>query len=322
VLASRQVVIATGGVGGLFLHTTNPAASWGSGIVLAARAGAVIADPEFVQFHPTALDVNAAPMPLISEAVRGEGARLIDETGRHFLQATAVSELSPRDMVARAIWRHLETGHHVFLNVCPVARFAQRFPSIHALCLAAGIDPATQPIPVRPAAHYHMGGIAVDAEGRSTVPGLWACGEAACTGLHGANRLASNSLLEAGVAAQRVAASVVACVGADSPPLPSSPEAVLPAHPNADPIRPILSSAAGLLREQHRLEHAINRLASYIALDGAAADPAVAGLLIAVGALQRRESRGAHYRLDHPHHGTAPPVHTRLTLDDCLKGFA
>ncbi|MDE3174571.1 MAG: L-aspartate oxidase, partial [Pseudomonadota bacterium] len=183
-----RIVIATGGIGGLFLESTNPPGSFGQGLALAARAGAALANLEFIQFHPTAFDGPARPMPLISEAVRGEGAILIDETGRRFLADQPGAELAARDVVARAIWRHIGEGHRVFLDARAALgrHFAQRFPAIAAACRAAGVDPATMPIPVRPAAHYHMGGVAVDANGRSTVDGLWACGEAACTGLHGA----------------------------------------------------------------------------------------------------------------------------------------
>ncbi|MFC6489504.1 L-aspartate oxidase, partial [Nitratireductor sp. GCM10026969] len=189
-LATGRVVIATGGIGGLFLDATTPQGSFGHGLALAARAGAELADLEFIQFHPTALDAPDRPMRLISEAVRGDGAVLIDETGRRFLQNVDGAELAPRDIVARAVWNHLAGGHRVFLDARrrPGAAFATRFPSIDALCKAAGFDPALEPIPVRPAVHYHMGGIAVDLHGRSTLEGLWACGEAACTGLHGANR--------------------------------------------------------------------------------------------------------------------------------------
>ena len=198
-LASRRVVLATGGLGGLYAHTTNPLGAIGQGLALAARAGAALADMEFVQFHPTALDVGLDPMPLVSEAVRGEGAVLVDETGAGSWRGRGRAELEPRDVVSRAVAAHIAAGHRVFLDARAAlgAGFAVHFPGIAARCRAAGIDPAIQPIPVRPAAHYHMGGVAVDGEGRSTVEGLWACGEAAATGLHGANRLASNSLLEA-----------------------------------------------------------------------------------------------------------------------------
>lgn len=210
--ATNRVVIATGGIGGLFLHSTNPAGSFGQGLALAARAGAVMGDLEFIQFHPTALDSNAYPLKLVSEAVRGEGAILVDENADRFMADVRGAELAPRDVVARAVWRHMGRGHRAFLDARNVRGldFAKRFPAITALCRQSGIDPVTQPIPIRPAAHYHMGGILVDRNGRSSVDGLWACGEAACTGLHGANRLASNSLLEAAVCGGRVARDIAA----------------------------------------------------------------------------------------------------------------
>ena len=183
---------------------------FGEGLAIAARAGALMGDLEFVQFHPTALDDGASPLKLISETVRGEGAILINERGRRFMADVEGAELAPRDVVARAVHAQLAAGHRVFLDARQAigARFAQRFPAVAGFCRAAGIDPATQPIPIRPAAHYHMGGISVDLSGRSSLEGLWACGEAACTGLHGANRLASNSLLEAVVCGGLVAESV------------------------------------------------------------------------------------------------------------------
>ena len=200
---------------------------------------------EFVQFHPTALDVADRPMPLVSEAVRGEGAILIDEAGERFMADTPGAELAPRDVVARAIWKKRAEGRRVFLDARKAigARFDARFPVIAAACRAGGVDPAREPIPVRPAQHYHMGGIAVDAEGRSSVAGLWACGEAACTGLHGANRLASNSLTEAAAFGAIVARSIEG-----APHAPAVAAAPQLAPPPADPaaVRPILSRAAGV----------------------------------------------------------------------------
>jgi L-aspartate oxidase len=209
-LPADSVVIATGGVGGLYEDSTNPPGNFGQGLALAARAGAVLADMEFVQFHPTALDVARRPMPLVSEAVRGEGAILVDDAGERFMAAIPGADLAPRDVVARAIAARRAKGRRVFLDARASigARFEARFPVIAEACRAAGVDPVREPIPVRPAQHYHMGGIAVDAEGRSSITGLWACGEAACTGLHGANRLASNSLTEAAVFASFVARSI------------------------------------------------------------------------------------------------------------------
>ncbi|HVT15456.1 MAG TPA: L-aspartate oxidase [Thermoanaerobaculia bacterium] len=211
---ARAVVLATGGLGQLFLHTTNPREATGDGLAMAARAGARLADLEFVQFHPTALAGVAAdgePLPLLTEALRGEGAVLIDDRGTRFMSDEHPDrELAPRDVVARAIWRRLAAGRQVFLDARAAVgeRFPERFPTVYALCRQRGLDPRREPLPVAPAAHYHMGGVAVDANGRTSLPGLWACGEVAATGAHGANRLASNSLLEALVFGARVAADL------------------------------------------------------------------------------------------------------------------
>ncbi|MBR1120006.1 L-aspartate oxidase [Bradyrhizobium lablabi] len=297
--ATGRVVIATGGIGGLFLHSTNPAGSFGQGLALAARAGAVMGDLEFVQFHPTALDDNAYPSKLVSEAVRGEGAILIDEEGERFMADVPGAELAPRDVVARAIWQHAAGGHRVFLDARNVKGldFARRFPAITALCRQSGIDPVTQPMPVRPAAHYHMGGILVDLSGRSSVDGLWACGEAACTGLHGANRLASNSLLEAAVCAGWVARDIAATTATARrmPPVPNAG-----AGSDAAAVRAILSRAAGVLRNADGLRTAAGSLLPLALSRQAASDPALVGLMIVIAALRREESRGAHARTDFP----------------------
>jgi len=316
-LPSNRVVIATGGLGYLYRHTTNPKGSFGQGLALAARAGAALADMEFVQFHPTALDVGRDPMPLISEAVRGEGAILIDETGTRFMDGQGRAELEPRDIVSRAVWRHIAAGHRVFLDARAAlgARFATRFPGIAAHCRASGIDPATMPIPVRPAAHYHMGGIAVDHAGRSSVTGLWACGEAAATGLHGANRLASNSLLEAAVCGGWVAESVASAPVGDTRPLP--PVALPPA---ADPsaVRAIMEDQVGVIRSRQSLTAAIGALLPLAQAGGAASDPATVGLVIAVAALARTESRGGHWRSDFPVAAVAQATRSVFHLDEVL----
>ncbi len=313
ILASDRIVIATGGVGGLYEFSTNPRGSFGQGLALAAHAGAEMADLEFVQFHPTALDGPARPAPLVSEAVRGEGAILIDETGERFMAGVAGAELAPRDVVARTIWRRLGEGHRVYLDARGALgeRFATRFPLIAELCAQAGIDPAREPIPVRPAAHYHMGGVAVDAEGRSSIAGLWVCGEAARTGLHGANRLASNSLSEAAVFARLVATSVAAAPAARL----AAPRAVpIPPAPEPSAARSILTNSAGVLRDAHGLRAAIAALAPLAASHGASGDPAAVALMIAVAALRRQESRGAHFRTDHPSKA-GEPMRSRLTLE-------
>jgi L-aspartate oxidase len=314
--ATDRVVIATGGIGGLYAESTNPLGSFAQGLALAARAGAVLADMEFVQFHPTALDVPLRPMPLISEAVRGEGAKLIDSRGEPFMAGIPGAELAPRDVVARAIWSLRQSGGRAFLDARAAIgdKFAVRFPAIADACRAAGIDPAREPMPVRPAQHYHMGGIAVDAEGRSSVAGLWACGEAASTGLHGANRLASNSLAEAAVDAAIVARSIDGVKSrALAPPRPS--RTPLAADPAA--IRPILSHAAGVARDGGKLAAAIGPLAEMAASNEPAADPAAVALMITVAALRREHSLGAHYRTDFP---CAPEARerSRLTLDEAF----
>ncbi|MER9674583.1 L-aspartate oxidase [Mesorhizobium sp. M0208] len=314
-LGTGRVVLATGGIGGLFHDTTNPLGNCGQGLALAARAGAVLADLEFVQFHPTALDGSDRPMPLISEAVRGEGATIVDETGRRFLEDLHDAELAPRDVVARAIWTHLVDGHHVFLDgrQKPGLTFARQFPTIAATCRAAGIDPAHDLIPIRPAQHYHMGGVAVDQEGRSSVAGLWACGEVASTGLHGANRLASNSLTEAIVCARWVAESVAGSPLGDRT---RSTAREIPA-PDPLPLRPLLSRSLGVKRDGESLREAVSALLPLAKRHDAMSDPAAVGLMIAIAALLRQESRGAHYRTDFPDRAIVAR-RSRLTLDEAL----
>ncbi|GHE69760.1 L-aspartate oxidase [Camelimonas fluminis] len=335
VLATGRVVLATGGLGGLFACTTNPLSSLGAGVALAARAGAAVADMEFVQFHPTALDPGqrggrfAGPAPLISEAVRGEGARLINDLGVPFMAGAPGEELAPRDVVARAIWRQQQAGRRVFLDARarPGAGFASRFPAIAAICAAAGLDPARDLLPVTPAAHYHMGGVAVDLRGRATLPGLWACGEVACTGLHGANRLASNSLVEALVCAKFVASDLKGtCASASTGVGETAFRSLSPGLPGVAElaqIRTLMSRCVGLERNADGLRQALASLWDLAGLrDPAgprslasprslarltlpagdrlhpAADAALVGLLITHAALARQESRGAHFRSD------------------------
>jgi L-aspartate oxidase len=238
-------------------------------------------------------------MPLVTEAVRGDGAILIDDTGQRFMADQPGAELAPRDIVARAVWRRRAEGHRVFLDARkhPGTEFAVRYPVISAFCKMAGIDPATDPIPVRPAVHYHMGGICVDIEGRSSVDGLWACGEVSRTGLHGANRLASNSLMEAIVCARWVAESVRS---ASRGLLKSRVAHSTPSASDPSAVRPILSQSLGVLRDRHGIKRAIRSLYPVATGQGATADPALVGLMIAVAAWQREESRGGHYRSDFP----------------------
>ncbi len=283
-LPTDNVLLATGGIGGLFSHTTNPEGAIGHGLMLAMDAGAALADLEFIQFHPTALDVAGASLPLISEAVRGEGARFIDETGAYFMHG---GDLAPRDVVARGVFAHVQAGHAVFLDARGIgARFATRFPAIAAICARAGIDPATQPIPVRPAAHYHMGGVVVDASGRSSIEGLYAAGEVARTGLHGANRLASNSLLEAAICGE---AAGLAMAGLEAK-RPRDVRAGLPPLPDAGPVRKLMSAHLGVLRDAAGMELAVQAFAGMESKNPAAG----LALRIALAGLARKESVGAH----------------------------
>jgi L-aspartate oxidase len=299
VLRTSRVVLATGGLGGLYDATTNPLGNFGQGIMLAARAGAVLADMEFVQFHPTALDSSRRPLGLVSEAVRGEGAILVNERGDRFLAGEPGAELAPRDIVARAIAGEIARGGRVFLDARRAlgSGFASRFPTIAALCQEADIDPSCELIPVRPAAHYHMGGVATDKSGRSSVDGLWVVGEAACTGLHGANRLASNSLLEAAVMGLR-AAHDVASIPATK--VATVAPATFPIPPNLSAVRPIVSRHLGVLRNAASIHAAIDSLLPLVESEGTGADPALVALLIAVFASLRQECRGAHARTDFP----------------------
>ncbi len=294
ILHTDRVVLATGGAAALWRDTTNPHENWGGGLALAARAGATLGDLEFAQFHPTAIDIGRDPMPLASESLRGEGAVLIDETGSRFTE-----ELQPRDIVARAISNHIAQSHRVFLDARQALgnTFAARFPTVYGICASAGIDPSTTPIPVRPAAHYHMGGVLTDAQGRTDVAGLWACGEVACTGLHGANRLASNSLLEAASFGWRVAE------GIKNTPPSSRKQASTSTNPRAETtttdaatIRALMSDHVGVIRTRAGLEHAIALLTTL----AHKSDMALVGSMIAQSALQREESRGAHFRHDFP----------------------
>ncbi len=322
-VCAPAVVLATGGAGGLYAHTSNPLGARGEGFVMAARAGAALADLEFVQFHPTAIDVAADPMPLATEALRGEGALLVNSLGERFMAGLhPLAELAPRDIVSRAIFRERAAGRRCFLDARDALgpRFAARFPTVHASCMAAGIDPARELIPVAPAAHYHMGGIAVDAHARSSLAGLWAVGEVAATGLHGANRLASNSLLEAAVFAVRAAQDIA---GLEAPAravrLPAGLAREAPASPDWNAlgqVRRIMDDKVGVVRDAAGLTEAIAGLDELRGRQppGAVADAATAGLLVACAALERRESRGGHFRADYPAPDGALARRSRSTL--------
>jgi L-aspartate oxidase len=306
IVEARCTLLATGGAGQVFSETTNPPVATGDGVAIAFRAGAAVADLEFVQFHPTALKVAGQPRFLLSEALRGEGARLINASGEPFMERyDPAGELAPRDRVARGIVREAQrTGGEVFLTLDRLdPGFVQRrFPLISEACRRAGLDLATDRIPVGPAAHYLMGGVVTDVDGRTTLPDLFAAGEVACTGVHGANRLASNSLLEGLVFGAR--AGLAMREGGRSTPVPfagvtAGPDAAERTLTDLRPAaaRTIMWEHVGLFRTAAGVRRA---LAAFGALrDGE--DPRITvGRLIASAALRREESRGAHFRLDYP----------------------
>ena len=326
-IETPRAVLATGGLGALYRYTTNPRGQWGAGLAVAARAGALLSDLEFVQFHPTALAAGLDPMPLVSEAVRGEGATLVNEFGQRIMAGVDPrGDLAPRDIVARAVFREMRAGRRVFLDCRaePGTRFAERFPSIFAVCMEAGIDPRVAPIPVAPAAHYHMGGIAVDARGRSSISGLWACGECSATGLHGANRLASNSLLEAIVFPRRVARDVAGSRAPRHSPAAAFDGSDLPARADDDAgaiatIRERMYADVGIERDGPHLAGAHDELRTIArkARTVRVRDMALAGSLIARAAFERRESRGSQYRSDFPAAGRrAARSYLRLETGD------
>jgi len=322
-----ETVLATGGVGGLYQITSNPGRVCGQGLGMAARAGAVIADPEFVQFHPTGIAVDRDPAPLASEALRGEGGVLVDETGARFMtDVHPDAELAPRDIVARAIQARIAAGHRVFLDTRTAigGRFAEEFPTIWGYCREVGIDPGREPIPVAPLQHYHMGGVRTDAVGRASLPGLWAVGEVACTGLHGANRLASNSLLEAVVFGARVAETVgTASLGPLRGRLPEPEPGIrsLPPGPRAE-LRRLMSAEAGVVRDAAGLTRTLREIARIErAAEGTSRgflNMLAAATLIAAAALRRTESRGGHFRSDFPEPDPAQAHPTLITLDEAL----
>jgi len=339
--ACKHLILATGGAGQMYRVSTNPAVATGDGIALAYRAGAEITDMEFVQFHPTALQMAGVQPFLISEAVRGEGGVLRDESGERFMpEYHAKAELAPRDVVARAIVDRMQKtkADHVLLDITHLeaGRVTTRFPQIYRFCLDNGLDITRAPIPVSPAAHYTMGGIRTNTWGETTVPGLYACGECACTGVHGANRLASNSLLETVVFARRVIQRTL-----ESPDTAASPtaDAIGLSEPRAAEVAPASREAlqalmwedVGIVRDGGALARAKSVLAAWDAAQGWAperqgeievrgnhtggdqvgiartdrqsqelADLLLCSRLVTEAALRREESRGAHYRTDFP----------------------
>ncbi|WP_298935100.1 L-aspartate oxidase [uncultured Ruegeria sp.] len=327
-LRAPAVLLAGGGSGGLYALTTNPPRIRGQVIGMAARAGALIADAEFIQFHPTAMDVGEDPAPLATEALRGEGAVLINKHGARFMQAMHPdAELAPRDVVARAIFAEVQAGNRPMLDTRAALgeRVKDLFPSVASYCARNNIDPARDPIPVAPAAHYHMGGIATDTEGRASLSGLWVCGEASSTGLHGANRLASNGLLEALVYARICADGI-----ADT--LPPVADADLievqfadGKSPNkakaVEDLRKTMTQDVGVVRDRAGLTRALQVIEALEAEHGDCQqfrNMCATATLIAAGALVREESRGAHERSDFPETTQGPGNRSRMYLSDAL----
>ena len=321
-IVAPVTVMATGGLGGLYSVTTNPAAVRGEGMALAANIGARIVDPEFVQFHPTAIDIGADPAPLATEALRGDGARLIGADGEAFMaRYHPAADLAPRDIVARAIAIERGAGRGAFLDAREAvgAAFPDHFPAVFSSCMEHGLDPRTQPIPIMPAAHYHMGGIATDLAGQSSVERLFAVGECAWTGVHGANRLASNSLLEASVFGARTGAAARDVSGIATSPLIARAAPDLPADTLAE-LRSRMSRYAGVVRDRAGLSGLIGWIDTKRERHG----PSLAlgaARLVASAALDRRESRGGHYRSDFPN-TSEPAVHTSIVQPTGLSGDA
>ncbi len=312
----RAVVLASGGMGQVFSATTNPAVATGDGLALALRAGAVLRDVEFVQFHPTVMwlgEESRGQQPLISEAVRGEGAFLVDHEGSRIMQGVhPLADLAPRDVVAKAIMRRMrETGtEHMWLDARQFGaeKWERRFPTVLASCRSHGIDPVTDLIPVAPACHYASGGVATDLDGRSSLPGLYACGEVACSGVHGANRLASNSLLEGLVFSRRIAASLARDLPpAQEPAADRRTPGLVPAVA-AGAVQHVMTQHAGVLRSEEGLAEAARRLAVIEGTPGAepgteswqATNLLTVATVLVEAARIRQETRGSHWRDDFP----------------------
>ncbi len=311
-MSAQRTVMATGGIGGLYAVTTNPKFAQGHGIAMALRVGAEIMDPEFVQFHPTGLDLGIDPAPLATEALRGDGCHLVDNKGHRFMtDLHEDAELAPRDIVARGVAASIAAGNGAFLDARTAigSRFKDRYPTVYKSCQLKNIDPSTDLMPVAPAVHYHMGGIRTDIEGRTTMKGLWAVGEAAATGVHGANRLASNSLLEALVFGKRVADSIRKDDPSTKQVRVGFQQDRLTLEPKPAPeeifqhLRNTMTAFAGLLRTGDSLKQAaanLNEIQDSDVLTSGLQNAVLAASLICLGGYAREESRGGHARTDFP----------------------
>lgn len=317
---AKAVVLATGGLGQLYCYTTNPEVATGDGMAVAYRAGAKLMDMEFVQFHPTALFIPGAPRFLISEAVRGEGAQLINAQGERFMVDIPGKELAPRDVVARAIWREKVKGQ-VFLDFRPIGleKVAKRFPLIYQTCLDYGINVLEEPLPVAPAAHYMMGGVQTDQQGRTSLPYLYACGECACNGVHGANRLASNSLLDGLVFGGRIVEDIMNLTAFQDRPAPKVEDIAMdkqerPCEGNSKvcverkELQEVMWDYVGIIREEDGLKKVVKIIEQWYGLfeplrkieELELKNLLTVGICVARAALARQESRGGHYRSDYP----------------------
>ncbi len=332
---ARAVVLATGGIGGLFRPTTNPPECRGSGLVMAARIGARLSDLEFVQFHPTALGVWADPTPLMSEALRGAGATLVTKQSESIMDSVHPrKDLAPRDIVSRTVWRRIQQGDPIFLDTRPVFRSQgiEAFPLVRRLCASFGLNPVEAPIPISPAVHYHMGGISTDARSRTSLPGLWACGEVACSDIHGANRLASNSLLEAlvfgGIAAEDIERAVVGRSRIWGRLGPVDWTSMRPRRGVESDrgllldLRRRMWEGLGVVRSSTTMTDTRNWLAS--TLDSRRHSTELesaffAAFLVATAALARTESRGSHFRDDYPNEDPKWRHSQRVQVSDGFK---
>lgn len=311
---AKAVVIATGGLGQVYSQTTNPAVSTGDGVALALRAGAEIEDVEFIQFHPTVLwrdETEKGQQPLISEAVRGEGAFLVNDKGERFMSGLhPQADLAPRDIVAKEIFRQMKEHNapHVWLDATKIKDFKDRFPTIYISCIENGIDPTTQLIPVSPASHYASGGVKVDLNGATNVKNLYACGETACTGAHGANRLASNSLLEGLVFGTRIAEAIVKNIGKQEDPIDEDKNYFLADPAIKMPLQLAMSKGAGVMRTEKTLKETLlilEQLGTHQSMSPRIEAWEVSNLYLLAtaivrAALARTESRGSHWRSDYP----------------------